>query len=105
MSNEYIEKLKEQMEIVLHGEKNLLESAHLNHVDLERVEQEIRGVLSRGVIFGTGDQIIDVMMAAYWLGRKDQYFASMHHLFGKEELEKVYGQICIKLGLTPKRLN
>jgi hypothetical protein len=48
---------------------------------------------------------MDVIMAGYIIGRRDQFFASMVDLFGKDEVDRIYKQICIELGIKPKQLN
>lgn len=99
-----LEKLHRQLEAVLAGETSLLEQAHTQNINVERVEEQIRKILAEKRIFGS-DDVMDVIMAGYIIGRRDQFFASMVDLFGKEELDSAYGQVCQKLGIHPKRLN
>jgi hypothetical protein len=100
-----IDKLKEQLESVLLGEESLLRSADLHNVNIEQLEAEINKLLNRRIIFGSGDNIADLVMGAYMIGRKQQFFASMDHLFGNEQLKSAYQQICIKLGINAKTIN
>jgi len=98
-----IEKLKYQIEQVLRGESNLQQAAHNASIDIDGIEEKIKVVLSQGVIF-SGDYIQDMMMTAYWVGRRMQFVASMGHLFGQDELKKTYNECCLKMGIN-KRLN
>lgn len=99
-----LDKMKRQLKAVLAGETGLLEEAHKHSIDVDRVEFQIRRLLEEKRIFGS-DDIMDVIMAGYIIGRRDQFFASMVDLFGKDEVDRVYKQICIELGIQPKRLN
>jgi thiamine pyrophosphokinase len=98
------DKIKGQIRAVLKGEAKLEEAAEGVHLSVDHVEQRIREVMSRGIIF-SGDHLDDLIMAGYWRGRSDQFVASMTHLFGKEEFEKLYNQTCLEMGISPKRLN
>jgi len=97
-------RLRYQLEMVLLGETKLLESAHNNNFEVERIEVEVKKLMERGIIF-TDETAVNVMLAAYWLGRRMQFFASMGDLFGREELQKAYSEVCTKMGISPKQLN
>jgi hypothetical protein len=55
-------------------------------------------------VFGS-DDVMDVIMAGYCIGRKDQAIATFVDLVGKEKVQELYQSVCIELGLEPKRLN
>jgi hypothetical protein len=99
-----LDKLKRQLQAVLAGETGLLEEAHKHNIDVDRVEFQIRRLLADKKVFGS-DDVMDVIMAGYIIGRRDQFFASMIDLFGKDEVDRIYKQICIELGIVPKRMN
>jgi hypothetical protein len=98
------DKVKEQIRAVLKGEANLEVSAHAVSLSIDHIEQRVREIMTAGTIF-TGNHLDDLIMAGYWRGRSDQFVASMVHLFGKEEFEKLYNQTCLEMGISPKRLN
>jgi hypothetical protein len=93
-----------QMEMVLGGEASLLEQAHAQNINIERVEEQIRRILAEKRVFGS-DDVMDVVMCGYVIGRRDQFFATVQGLVGQEELQKLYGQVCLKLGINPRVLN
>jgi len=99
-----LDKLKRQLQAVLAGETGLLEEAHKYNINVDRVEAQIRRLLGERKIFGS-DDVMDVIMAGYIIGRRDQFFASMIDLFGKDEVDRIYKQICDELGIVPKRMN
>ncbi len=98
------DKIMYQMEMVLGGEATLLEQAHLLDINYERVEEQIRKKIDEKKIFGTND-VMDVIMVGYCIGRRDQFFATIQNLIGKEEMSELYRQVCLKLGVNPKVIN
>lgn len=99
-----LDKLRRQLQAVLAGETGLLEEAHKHNIDVDRVEVQIRRMIEEKKMFGH-DDILDILSCAYIIGRRDQFFASMIDLFGKDEVDRIYKQICIELGIVPKRMN
>jgi predicted nucleic acid-binding protein len=97
-------KIRRQLAAILAGEATLLEQAHANSINVERVEEQIRRLITEKKVFGS-DDIMDVIMAGYCIGRKDQAIASFVDLIGKEKVQELYHSVCVELGLEPKRLN
>jgi hypothetical protein len=97
------DKLLHQIEAVIAGEASLLELAHSLNINYERVEEQIRKGLSEKKIFGY-DDIMDIVFVGYCVGRRDGVFASIQNIVGQEELQKLYGQVCLKLGISPRTL-
>lgn len=104
MNESALEELRSQLKAVLAGEASLLIEAHNFSVNVDRVEAQVRLRIAEQKIFGS-DDIMDIVMAGYMIGRKDQFFASMVRLFGKETLETEYTKVCMELGIKPKSLN
>lgn len=100
-----LEKVTRQLEIVLEGDAANRASAAEHHVDYDKIEHVIQESLQKRLMFGTGDPMMDLAMASYCVGRRDQFIASMTDLIGKEEFEKLLNQICIKLGIQTRKLN
>jgi hypothetical protein len=97
-------KIRRQLAAILAGETGLLEQAHNASIDVERVEAQIRRLIEERRVFGS-DDVMDVIMAGYCIGRKDQAIATFVDLVGKEKVQELYQSVCIELGLEPKRLN
>jgi hypothetical protein len=99
------EKVNRQLEIVLEGDAANRASAAEHHVQYDQIEHLIAESIKQKLMFGTGDPMMDLAMAAYCVGRRDQFIASMTDLIGKDEFEKLLNQTCIKLGLQTRKLN
>jgi predicted nucleic acid-binding protein len=97
-------KIMYQLKAILAGEATLLEQAHSFNINVERVEEQVRRLLAEKKIFGS-DDVMDVIMAGYCIGRKDQALASFADLVGKEKLQELFSKVCIELGIQPQRLN
>jgi hypothetical protein len=93
------DKIKEQIRAVLKGEAKLEEAAQGVSLSIDHIEQRVRDIMATGVIFN-GNHLDDLIMAGYWRGRSDQFVASMVHLFGKEEFERLYNQTCLEMGIS-----
>lgn len=102
--NDLESKIIHQLKAILSGETGLIEEAHKHSVNVERVEEQIRILLDQKKIFGS-DDIMDIVMAGYVIGRRDQALATFAHLVGKEKLQELYNKICIELGIVARRLN
>ena len=100
-----IEKLKQQLEIVLEGDAKNRAYAQQCGVNVEQIEDGIHKLLAQKIVFGSGDQIADMIMAAYTVGRIEQFYATLQGLIGPDELKSWVNQTCIKLGLQTRQLN
>jgi hypothetical protein len=99
-----IDKFEKQMESVLQGEATLLQLAEQTNNNIEKIEAKMREIIDSKKYFGHDDALLDLMMACYMIGRKDQFLATCGDFFGREAVIDTYNKVCIKLGLNRKTL-